>query len=244
MTAPIQQLLLMTGAGAYVPLPGSWLVQLDASLLSSVTIGGGNAVTAWADATGNGVILDDSSGGGTPVYSATGGANSKPTLTFSSGARLTKSSFAMGTSNELTVAWVGSMNAATDAYGMPIVYTGGGNHANTGAWYFSRESTNAQFRFNRNASALNASMVYDTTYRVIMTIDSSGSMTLYVNGVATTGATAAGNWISGAALTLGELLTNPGLRRFVGTCSFVGVSDVFRNSTGVATLDAILQAKW
>lgn len=234
------------GGGSYTQPPGTWIGQWDASLTSSLTLGAGSAVTNWVDASGNGNDLGDGSTSSKPVYAATGGPSSKPILTFSSGHRLfvTSSTFPMGTGNTLTFFWVGSMNSATDAYGMPIIYPGSGTVADIGTWYFSRENTNQQFRFNRNASAVSPAMVYDTTYRVIGTIDSGGAMTLYIDGVATTGATQAGNWIDNGQFALGETPTNPGLRRFAGTMSHVGVSAAFTNSTDVATLDAFLQTKW
>lgn len=220
---------------------GNW----DMSVTASVTTGAGLAITNIADISGQGNHFGDGNIANKPIYNATG-FNSRPTMASVVGLSIQNTvAFPMGTGNTLTFYWVGSMGSATNVYGMPLSYGAGGSINNTGAWYFSRESNTQAFRFNRNASALTPAMVYDAPYRIIGTIDSGGAMTLYVNGVATTGATQAGNWISGGDLVMSSNIYDlPGVRNIVGNTSEALVATGFTNSTNAAIVDNCLKLKW
>jgi hypothetical protein len=85
----------------------------------------------------------------------------------------------------------------------------------------------------------------DTTnpHRVIATINSSGVMTIYVDGVATTGNTLNAAFVSGGVLAFGLAAfatTSP----WDGPMSEFGVATGFTNSTDVASLDTYLKNKW
>src|SRR5579885_2313968 len=55
---------------------------LNAGQTSSITKNGANKVAAWSDLSGNGYDFTQSTTGNKPVYSATGGPNGLPALTF------------------------------------------------------------------------------------------------------------------------------------------------------------------
>jgi hypothetical protein len=58
------------------------LLWLDANKGSSITQNGSNQVSEWADLSGNGYNFQQTTAANEPVFSSTGGPNSKPALTF------------------------------------------------------------------------------------------------------------------------------------------------------------------
>jgi hypothetical protein len=231
------------GGGGYTPPPGTgWIGLWDASVLAGLTLSGSN-ITAVADQSGTGNDMGPYSTA--PTYNATGFNTSYPAMIFASSTGLKKSSFAFGTGNTLTVFFVGTMNSGTTAFGRAISYfAGGANDAdNNASFLLSRDNTNNGVTLYRNGNQAIRAMTTGTPHRVIATISSSGVETIYVDGVATTGATL--NAAFGASGTLAIGLAAFGITSaWDGAISDVGIATVFTNSTDVASLDSYLQTKW
>ncbi|WP_439399098.1 hypothetical protein ACRQ5Q_17015 [Bradyrhizobium sp. PMVTL-01] len=235
------------GGGGGAPIPGlvGWW---DASVTASMSLSGSN-ISTIADQSGNGQTLS-SSGFTPPTYNATG-FNSRPAMMFSSsGTYLARSVFPMGTGNTLTVFFVGFFTSSTTTYGricsyyVDAVHGGGSNDAdNNKSWLLSRENTGTNAVLYRNGSIAHASVGYSTNVRIIATVDSSGVMTIYINGVATTGNTLNAAFGASGQLALGGL-TGATSSPFDGAIAEIGVSTSFTNSTDVATLDTSLKTKW
>jgi hypothetical protein len=228
-----------TPATLLTGLIGWW----DASVFASMTIGTGSAITAIADQSGAGNNLVQGPFGG-PVYNATG-FNSKPSLTYSDHVQMKKASFAFGTGNTLTVFFVGQMNSITGAYGRGISYHAGtSNDAdNNASFHLSRDNTNAGVTLYRNGSTAARAMTTGFPHRVIATVDSSGVMTIYVDGAATTGSTLNAAFGASGTLAIGMLaddLTN----WWEGIIPEAGIATGFTNPSVAASLDSYLQTKW
>jgi hypothetical protein len=225
----------------------------DASAASSLSLSGSN-VNSIADQSGQGNNLSAAS---PPVYSATG-LNSRPSMDFSgtTGAGLIKNSFAFGTGNTLTVFFVGQFTKLfSTAYGRAVSLSAGPGYTgitgtttdqdNNYSFSLGQEGTGDNIVLYRNASIADRSFPGDgTPHRCIATIDSSGVMTIYVDGVATTGNTLNTAFASGGQLQIGNVSSTGSNAHWHGQLSEIGISPNFTNSTNVAALDTFLKTKW
>jgi hypothetical protein len=242
------------GGGSSPPgvtgLIGWW----DASAASSLSLSGSN-VNSIADQSGQGNNLSAAS---PPIYSATG-LNGRPSMNFSSstGAGLALNSFAFGSGNTLTVFFVGQFTKLfSTAYGRAVSLSAGPGYTgitgtttdqdNNYSFSLGQEGTGDNVVLYRNGSIADRSFPGDgTPHRCIATVDSSGVMTIYVDGVATTGNTLNAAF-AGAPnqLQIGNVSTTPGNAHWHGELSEIGISPNFTNSTNVAALDTFLKTKW
>jgi hypothetical protein len=212
----------------------------DASVTASLTLAG-STVQAIADQSGGGNTMVYDGIHSSPTYQATG-FNGRPTMSVG-GWPLTKNSFPMGTGNTLTAFWVGVFDNTSNNFGRLISYSAGAvDTGNINSWTMLRNSSGSNAVTYRNAVF---SGQLDTAYgncRIISTIDSSGVLTIYVNGVASTTATASGNWTTGGHLCLG--VDFAGTSAIVGRISEAGVATGYSNAAAVALLDSYLKTKW
>ncbi len=231
------------GGGSLAPsgltgLIGWW----DASVFASLSLTGSN-ITAVADQSGAGntIITYNAS----PTYSATG-FNSKPAMVFTSSAALKKASFAFGTGSTLTAFFVGTYNNSTGAFGRAISYfAGGSNDAdNNTSFLVARDNSNNNVTLYRNANtAIRATGTPPTNFRCIATVDSSGVMKMYINGVSTTGSTLNTAFGASGPLAIG-MAAYAVTSWWEGAMGEVGLATGFTNSTDVGRLDTYLQSKW
>lgn len=220
---------------------GRW----DASAAASLTLSGTD-ILAVADQSAAGNNLSWS-GFGKPVYSATG-FNSKPAFMIDGkgvGNAFTKASFPMGTGNTLTCWYVGNFNPAkVNASAGVIAYTGAGqsqswNNANSFLLYNHTNGT--QIAFTRSSTDTLRACTANANHRVIVTVNSSGVITIYVDGLQI-GATAtvAGNWTSPGTLDIFRNETT----YWGGQVGEVGIATGYSDATTVAQLDTYLKNKW
>ena len=253
-----QQMFFATGKTAVLPsappgvtgLIGWW----DASLPASITYNTGVNVQTWADQSGSGHTLSYGSNiYGRPTYSATGFNSSLPAVMVTTlvGSALQNASFAMGTGNTLTFFYVTNLTAAqSNTSARLFSYVGPGatdDYNDTRSWTVSAYGTDKeQQTITRNyptSAQTPRACSSGVNHRIIGTIDSSGVMKLYVDGVPATLATAAGNWTSPGTLQLGRVLSsNNGY--WGGPIAECGIATGFSDATAVGLLDNYLKAKW
>lgn len=224
-------------------LAGTVLGNWDTSVFSSITVNTG-VVTNFADVSGQGNNFGDGVITNKPTYSATALA-SRPALVFTAAQQLNNTNvFPMGTGNTLTFYWVGTLSSSvTNAYSRLLSYGAAGTDSSVGTFYLAREALGQQVRFDRNAQAIISNVTYATPMRLIGTVTSGGALTLYLNGVAASGATQAGNWVTGGNLAIGASFYNAGTF-YTGLISEVAIANGFTNSTNVAIIDNCLKVKW
>jgi hypothetical protein len=241
-----QQMLFATavpivgGGGGWTPasltgLIGWW----DASVTASMTLSGSN-ITAMADQSGAGNTFTTFNA--SPTYNATG-LNSKATVSFSGTQGLAKSSFAFGTGNTLTLFAVIILNSSTGAYGRIFSYASGGADTVATSFLLSRDNTTNAIVFYRNTNQASRAVTTGVPVRVIATISSSGVETIYIDGVATTGATYNTAFGSSGTLAVG-LAAHDQTSGWIGQMSEVGVATGYSDATTVALLDGYLVDKW
>ena len=230
-------------------LMGWW----DASVFASMTIASGTYVNVIADQSGHGNTMTWIGSGPTvqsPQY-ITNFNNSYPAMSFNSAnsAGMKATSFPIGTGNTLTLFVVGTaLQVVNIAYGRicSYAYPGASNdYNNAGSFDFSVNNNSLSVLwFERNTqNSMSAAMsVYPAVHRFIVTVDSSGVMTLYVDGVASPTGTAAGNWISSGTFAIGYNAT--GGSYWAGPIGELGIATGYHNATTVAQLDSYLAKKW
>jgi hypothetical protein len=228
---------------ALTGLIGWW----DASVTASLTIGSGSKITNIADQSGAANHLGNGSTTEKPTYNATG-FNSRPGMVFATAldTRINSTSaFPMGTGNTVTFFVVTTIESNSDLWGGILSYLAAGQSNSTdnvASWSLLRSVSNPVAAIWRNGvTSIATGMSYSTPYRLIGTINSSGLMTLYVNGVAsgTTG-TQAGNWVTAGTATIGKA----GNFLFNGVLAECGIATGFSDATTVAALDTYLKNKW
>jgi len=242
-----------TAAGVSKPVSPAALTGLvgwwDTSVTSSLTLSGTN-VTAFASQTG--ISNTTLSNYNNVPYSATAFNTSYPGLNYVNGnaGTLEVASFPMGTGNTLTAFYVGTMaSAASSAAGRVMSYAkniSSNDFDNAGSWTVSNGTpltTSVLLTRNSLNTQLAGISASPAGHRVIVTIDSSGVMTVYVDGVASSTATSSGNWVSGGYFDLGRQARTAS-DYWYGVIAEAGVATGFTNATGVAGLDAYLKAKW
>lgn len=224
----------------------------DASVAASFTFNSGSNISAVADQSGNSSNMAKAGSSNWPAYQATG-LNSRPCIQFTatSIAALQCASFAMGTGNTLTVWYVGTLaQAGSNGFARYFSYSalpGTNDDWNyAGSWSFNTNSpaSATAFNFQRNSiSAAGTGNASPAVNRIILTIDSSGHMTAYVNGVSAATATSTGNWVSGGTIGWGR----NGYGNFnYATCQAqeLGVATSYADATTVGKLDTYLKNKW
>ncbi len=249
--------LTLLGAGnaggiGYSPLTGltgviGWW---DTKVTASLTLSGSNA-TAIADQSGLGNAITNGGTGNVITYSATGFNTSYPGMNSNGGTSFLESpvaNFPMGTGNTLTSWYVGTMlTGSTTGFGRVMSYTHGGvgDNTNAGSWgVFASTTTETQFFRNNQFASKTGISASPAGHRCIYTINSSGLMTVYVDGVASaTTATSTGNWISSGVLGLFRQAQHNQDCGYL-TIAEAGIATGFANSTDVANLDTYLKNKW
>jgi hypothetical protein len=237
------------GAGGFTPssltgLIGWW----DANDTPTLSLSGADLVSI-ADKSGNSNTM--SSGAARPTYSATS-FNGRPGISFYAGSTLTKSTFGMGTGNTLTVGAVLSLTnnaSSTTAYGRVLSYNAAGashDFDNNGSWVIARDNLTSNLIFVRNnAGPASTAYGYATPKRVICTIKSDGTETIYINNVATSASASAANWVSAGDMDAGTSLhDSSGSGGLDGIMGEWIVATGYSDATTVASLDTYLKNKW
>jgi hypothetical protein len=83
---------------------------------------------------------------------------------------------------------------------------------------------------------------YPAGHRFIYTIDASGVITVYVDGVASTTVTSPGNWVSGGSLVFG-VQANAGSDGWAGLMADWGIATGLASAANIARLDLYLKNK-
>ncbi len=238
------------GGGFSSPLNLTGLIGWwDMSVSASITLSGSN-ITALADQSGAGMNLTNT-GPGNVSYEATGFNSSYPTIHLNNItlSALGTTSFPMGTGNTLTAFYVGTCTeGATSAAGRSMSYSQVGvqDASFAVAWCVNNASsltTNTFISRNSLTAGISSLSAPPAGHRFIYTIDSGGVMTAYVDGVASSTTTSAGNWTTGGNFALGRQagLTNDYSELKI---SESGVATGFTDATTVALLDTYLKNKW
>jgi hypothetical protein len=234
------------GGGAFTPasltgLIGWW----DAKNFASLSLTG-SSVNSVNDLSGNNNTLVQGRWA-KPVYNATG-LNLRPAFVFDStiSPSFETGPFAMGTGNTLT-AFIVCAAGASPSFSDPRVlsYLGFGTHDynNAGSWELQRNATsNAPVQMKIVRNSINGTLVNQDNlrHRIIITIDASGVMTHYLDGVATSVGTSAGNWISAGRLCIGGTVNGNDNGWWMGQITEFGVASGFSSAGVVAQLDGFL----
>lgn len=180
----------------------------------------------------------------TPTYNATG-FNSRPAFSFNSNGL--QCTLPMGTGTELTTFLVGNFTSSSGFNGRALSYVASGqihDYDNNQSWYLARDNGTSALHLGRNAGTASAAVGYNTNARIIATIDSSGVMKIYVNGVATTGSTLNAAFGASGVYVIGALNPGPPNDNWNGFIAETGVCNRFNDATTCAALDSYLQTKW
>jgi hypothetical protein len=242
-------------AVSHGPLPLTGMIAWwDASVFDSLTLhnsGASTEVLSMVDQTGNGNLLGRGFSGD-PQYQSVAINSSKPGLVYpgSSQESLKVDGFPMGTGNTLTVFAVATMNSAFGTNDARLVAYVSGSHDynNAGSFAIKRDGATNNIYMERNNIKTGAIAFGTTTLRrVIVTVASDGTMTVYIDGVASSTGSSPGNWVSGGHLVVGGgYITDAWMFAgyWGGEIGEVGISSAFADAATVATLDAYLLAKW
>lgn len=225
----------------------------DASCGLSITIALGNPffLAAIADGSGFGNDMVKLGSSNWPIYSPTL-FNGLPGVQITATdlcSLYCPTAFPMGTGNTLTAWYVGSMTAlGSNTFGRILSYAkpSGDDSSNVGSWNVNAGNSLTTVRFERNVlfttSTSGAGIPAGHTF--IFTIDPSGVMTVYVDGVASSTVTSPGNWVDGGNLAFGGEATGAVGGYWRGVAGEWGVATGYTNPTNVAALDLALKAKW
>jgi Concanavalin A-like lectin/glucanases superfamily len=216
----------------------------DAGVIASLNLTG-SSINSVADQSGGGNTLNWSLG--KPTFNATG-LNSRPAIVLSGSSQaLQAASFPMGAGNTLTFWYVGTAgNASSQAFSRILGYMAAGagaDHDNAGSWIFYRSNSTTLIFHRQGAARATVTPTADPAiHRFIGTVDSSGNVTIYVDGVVAGTGTTSGNWVTAGVFNVGR----SGLTTecFAGPYGEIGVATGFTNSTDVANLDTYLKNKW
>lgn len=244
-------LLSASGATALAPTPPAILTGVigwwDASVTASLNLTGSN-INSVADQSGFGNTMNWDTVLSKPTYNATGFNSSKPAMVFALSTALKATNFPLGTGNTLTIWAVTTMPAAgTQQYGRYFSYASVGlqDFNLAGHWLFAMNSfTATQCAFMRNSITAASSTVTGSPapHRLIVTINSSGLITIYIDGVSVGTATSAGNWVNAGTLRIGCDHANQSV--LVAPIAECGIATGYSDATVVAQLDTALKNKW
>jgi hypothetical protein len=137
------------------------------------------------------------------------------------------------------------MGSSSGAYARIISYFGGGsNDANNNTSFLvSRDNTTNAIVLYRNANIASRAVTTGVPVRVIATVSSSGVETIYINGVATTGATLNAAFGASGTLAIG-MTAHDNLSNWIGQISEIGVATGYSDATAAAALETYLKNKW
>lgn len=226
---------------------------LDLSVTASVTLVSGK-VDSIADQSASGLTASWGGFNRNP-YSATGFNTSYPAMTDNPSVDagcVRISSFPMGTGNELTAWFVGTnvgvlgpVNTNRNGRALSYAAPGVSDFNNAGSWCLTPDSgdfTRIQYARNSLGAAVNAAIT--SPIIIVITVDSSGLLTFYVNGVKTTSSTIPGNWVSGGIFSFGA--NAAGNQDFwYGALAEGGVCTAWHNDATIAQLtSSYLGPKW
>jgi hypothetical protein len=231
-------------------LVGWW----DASVFASFNLTG-SLINSVADQSGNSQTMNWD-GFNKPTYSATG-LNSLPAIVFGPSTTVaaglgTAAGFPMGTGNTLTTFAVAFMTSPASHFGNTharlIAYAkpSSNDYDNAGSWTFNRSFNDGNMIVGRNSlGTATVAFTYTTPHRFITTINSSGAITIYIDGVATSGTTIGGNWVSGGSCTIAiQAPFGTKTAFWEGAVAEAGVATGYSDATAVAALDTYLKNKW
>jgi hypothetical protein len=224
-------------------LVGWW----DASVTASLSLTG-SSINSVADQSGHGYSMTWLNA--KPTYNATGfNSSTKPAIVFAAGSNTslnTASGVAMGTGNTLTAWFVGTLGGATsNGNARVLCYTTGNDDTNSaGFWGIYRPSGTASALIRNSITATSSALSADPApHRMIYTINSSGLITIYADGVAVGTATSGGNWVSGGSARMGYLSNFNGCW-ITGPVAECGFATGYSDAAMVAKLDTYLAGKW
>jgi hypothetical protein len=221
---------------------------LDASVTASLNLTG-STVNSITDQSSNAYVFGVNGAIAKPTYSATGFNTSFPSLLFagSPGQSLAKSSYGMGTGNTITTWAVMRRTSGGDNDARLWSYTAAAashDYDNAGSWLLDTVNSSPQSYMFRNLQKSIGTIVIGNNYRIIGTINASGVITTYINGVAQSTQTASGNWVSAGILAIGDTSIAGDPSRFDGAIAEAGVATGFSNAATVSQLDLYLKNKW
>lgn len=245
---------VVSACSAYtIPTAADLVAWIDACVPSSFTLSGG-AVNSVVDQSSNAYVFVGSAVG--PQY-VVAGLNSRPTMLFQDSTTLQSvnySNVALGTGNELTI--FAAATLGTDlingfhANGRLVSYTASAashDYDNNGSFAFHRVGSTSSVAFTRNSvTDPSVNISYTTPRRLIFTLKSDGTRTLYVDGVPTSVAGAVANFVSPGYMSIGGSQFDTGFfgGNWSGMISEVGVYNVFKDAAAVTLLDTYLKNKW
>lgn len=227
----------------------------DLSVPSSITASAGTAnnLTSIADQSGLGNTMTFVPGITKPDYNAATGFNSSfPGFATNSSftSALEAPSFPMGTGNTLTFWFVGTLtfNNPASNFGRVISYTKPGSTDdgnNAGSWTTHDPNSTTAQGFTRNSVTITKTGLTAAFagHVIIGTINSSGVMTLYVDGAASSTSTSSGNWVTAGKAALGRRGGNA-FDYGNNVYAEAGISTDFTNSTTVSSFTNCLKTKW
>jgi hypothetical protein len=269
---PLFYLTTLIGAGqvsaqSYYPggLGNSNLILwLNAKKTSSITKNGSNQVATWADLSGNGYNFTQATTASKPVYSATGGPNSLPALTFNA----TNSQYMSLSSLPSTISFTGGISFFTQAsfstpstWGWQRIIDFGNGQANNNICYGRYGATaNTYFEGWNNTGG---AQTYTTTANLVDGTSTIYEALMHAGAAASTttvnqfyaGATQAASGQYGSSLTwVPRAVTRSSnyIGRsnwsaddyFTGTMSEVLLYNTFFNTTQHVIMENYLSAEW
>ena len=175
---------LSGGTGAWNPkaLDATFWLRGDLGVTQS-----SNAISAWADQSVNGITVTQGTAGAKPTYSATGGPNNKPCVTFDGGDTLTA----------LTIAQTTVFGASAGTVGIVMNPTGGTGGVIPCMWYQTVNSNNMYLYLNTasntikfeygddtNGNSTSTLMTVDAWHYYVITCVNSTTHTAFKDGVA------------------------------------------------------------
>ncbi len=157
--------------------------------------------------------------------------------------------FPMGAGNTLTAWYAGTMTRfGGNHFGRVLSYAkpSGDDSGNAGSWNVNSGDSLTTIRFERNVlfTTSISGTGHPAGHRFIFTINSSGVMTIYLDGVASATVTSSGNWVDGGNLAFGGAATGAVGEYWNGIAGEWGIATDFTDPAGVAALDLHLQTKW
>ena len=220
----------------------------DTSVTASMTLSGSN-ITAIADQSGLGNTLTATSVD--PIYSATGfNSGTKPAMLMQANGPLRSgvSTFPMGTGNTLTAWSVTTMANSGTLSGGRYFSFGDASHTDFNyaqCWMLAANgSSTTSCEVYRNSTQIQSAAVaaYPAPHRIIMTVKSDGTITIYIDGVSSGTGTSGGNWLGNGTLRIG---TDTGGSSFlVAPIAECGIATGYSDATTVGQLDTFLKTKW
>lgn len=242
-TPPTSPATILTG------LIGWW----DASATSSLSLTG-STVNSIADLSGNGKTLarmdPPTPTRNLPTYNATG-LNSRPSLMFASASQqiIGCGQFPLG-SSDMTAFGVCQMSSTAPNSARIFSYTGGlgtGRDFNDiKGFCLARDGISNGLAYFRNSVTFAAAgMTTGVPHRVILTINSVGVKSIYIDGVLTTTTGTGGAFGINGWFALGSTENTADMAAtWEGAIAEAGITTGYIDATKAAELDTYLKNKW